>query len=285
MSKFVPGLGQNPKQGVTFDYYLEKATDSLLKLEILENDKVIRTITNKKPKKFKSWPGGPSKPAVLPSKKGYNRFTWNFNREALPSIDGVFVFGGHSGSRVAPGTYLLRLSLEDQVSETMVTILPNPNINATVNDFEEQQMMLATIETTIKEMHESVNSMRSVKKQLNTYTKLLNTNDDAKTLLDKGKELIKRIDNWEQNLIQPKQKTFQDVINFNNKLNAQLLHLKGYIDAEDPKVTQGAKDRLKDLLVDWNTYLNEKNSIVNTEMETYNKLYKELNIPAIILKE
>jgi photosystem II stability/assembly factor-like uncharacterized protein len=286
MSKFVPDLGQNPKQGVTFDYYLEKATDSLvLKLEVLENDKVIRTITNNKPKKFKSWPGGPSKPAVLPSKKGYNRFTWDFNREALPSINGVFVFGGHSGSRVAPGKYLLRLSLEDQVSETMVTILPNPNINATANDFDEQQKMLATIETTIKEMHESVNSMRSVKKQLNTYAKLLNTNDDAKTLLDKGKELIKRIDTWEQNLIQPKQKTFQDVINFNNKLNAQLLHLKGYIDAEDPKITQGAKDRLKDLLVDWNTYLNEKNSIVNTEMATYNKLYKELNLPAIILKE
>jgi len=285
-SKFVPGLGQNPKQGVTFDYYLAETADSLsLKLEIIEDNKVIRTITNKKPKKFKSWPGGPSKPAVLPSKKGYNRFTWDFKKEVLPSIDGVFVFGGHSGSSVAPGTYLLRLSLENYVSETLVTILPNPTINATANDFEEQQKILTTIETTVKEMHESVNSMRSVKKQLHTYAKLLDTNDDAKTLLDKGKELIKRIDTWEQNLIQSKQKTFQDVINFNNKLNAQLLHLKGYIDAEDPKVTQGAKDRLKDLLTDWNTYLNEKNNIVNTEMAAYNELYKALKLPAVILKK
>ena len=60
--------------------------------------------------------------------------------------------------------------------------------------------------------------------------KLLKENDDAKDLLDKGKELIKRITTWEENLIQPKQKTFQDVINFNNKLNSQLMHLKGFID-------------------------------------------------------
>jgi len=285
-AKDVPGLGQNPKQGVTFDYYLKEAADSAdLKLEVLENNTVIRTFTNKKSTKFKTWPGGPSMPTILPSNKGYNRFTWDFKREASPSIDRVFIFGGHSGSSVAPGTYVLRLSLEDQISETQVTILPNPAIEATTSNFEEQQQLLMTIETTVKEMHESVNSMRSVKAQLKAYSELLKTNDMSKTLFTKGKELIKRIDKWEQNLIQPKQKTFQDVINFNNKLNAQLIHLKGYIDAEDPKVTQGAKDRLNDLLADWNTYLKEKDNIVTTEMAAYNELYKKLKLPAIILKE
>jgi len=74
-----PGLGSNPKSGVTFDYYLAKNADSLdLKLEVLQGVKVLRTYTNKKPKDFKTWPGGPSKPQTLPSKKGYNRFTWDF---------------------------------------------------------------------------------------------------------------------------------------------------------------------------------------------------------------
>tara|TARA_B100001059_G_C17566756_1_gene442905 strand:+ start:231 stop:455 length:225 start_codon:yes stop_codon:yes gene_type:complete len=59
--------------------------------------------------------------------------------------------------------------------------------------------------------------------------------------LEKGTELTKRIHAWEENLIQEKQKTFQDVINFNNKLNAQMIRLKSYIDQADPKVTQGAK--------------------------------------------
>lgn len=286
IDKFTPGLGQNPKQGVTFDYYLEKETDSIkLKLEVLENGKVIRSYTNQKPKGFKSWPGGPSKPEILPDKKGYNRFTWDFERDPIPAIDGVFVFGGHNGSRVAPGTYTLKLSLDDESSETEVTILPNPNIKAIDQDFAEQQTMLITIESTLTEMHESVNKMRSAKSQLEHYAKLLKDNKAADSLLKIGKELTKRITTWEENLIQPKQKTFQDVINFNNKLNAQLLFLKSSLDAADPKVTEGSKLRLQDLLKDWKVYQDERDAIIDAEMKAYNDIYKSLNIPALILKE
>ena len=286
IDKFTPGLGQNPKQGVTIDYYLEKEADSLkIKLEVLEKGKVIRSYTNQKPKDFKSWPGGPSAPEILPSKKGYNRFTWDFERDPIPSIDGVFVFGGHNGSRVAPGNYTLKLSLENETSETVVTILPNPNIKSTTQDFEDQQTMLITIESTLKEMHESVNKIRSAKSQLEHYAKLLKDNKEADSLLKIGKGLIKRITSWEENLIQPKQKTFQDVINFNNKLNAQLLFLKGSLDAADPKVTQGSKLRLHDLQKDWKVYQDERDAIIDSEMKAYNEMYRSLNIPALILKD
>ena len=282
-----PRLGQNPKSGVTFDYYLAKPLDSaVLKLEILEKGEVIRTISSQKPKGFKSWPGGPSKPAVLPAKQGYNRFSWNFRREALPAIDKVFVFGGHAGSTVAPGMYTFRLILSDSLSdETEVRILPNPKVQGTTADFNEQQTVLKQIETTVRDMHESVNQMRSARKQLTTYAELLKEHETAKTLIEKGEALIKRIDSWERNLIQPDQKTFQDVINFNNKLNAQLLHLKGFIDGDEPKVTQGAKERLTDLLADWKVYQDERDAIINTEMDAYNTVFKGLNLPAIILKD
>ncbi|MCH2193130.1 glycosyl hydrolase [Kordia sp.] len=280
------GQGTNPKSGVTFDYYLDKNADTLdLKLEVLQGSKVIRTYTNKKPKKFRSWPGGPSKPEVLPSKKGYNRFTWNFAREAIPSINKVFVFGGHAGSNVAPGNYTLRLTLDDESVETKATILPNPANKSTTRDFTEQQEMLFTIENTVRNMHESVNQMRSAKTQLNTYAKLLKSNEAAKPLLEKGEALLKRINSWEENLIQVEQKTFQDVINFNNKLNAQLIVLLRYIDQPNPKVTQGAKQRLNDLLNDWQVYTNERDAIINTEMKAYNDLYKSLEIPALIIEK
>ena len=279
------GQGHNPKSGVTFDYYLDKNADTLdLKLEVLQDAKVIRTYTNKKPKKFKSWPGGPSKPQVLPSKKGFNRFTWNFSREALPAIDKVFIFGGLSGSSVAPGNYTLRLIFEGNAVETTATILPNPTINSSPQDFVEQQKMLVTIESTIIDMHESVNQMRSTKTQLDAYARLLKDNENAKPLIEKGEDLTKRINSWEENLIQAKQKTFQDVINFNNKLNAQLIQLKSYIDQADPKVTKGAKERFDDLLKDWKVYKNERDAIITTEMNAYNTLYKSLDIPALIIK-
>ena len=280
------GQGQNPRSGVTFDYYLKNNIDSLpLTLEVLENDKVIRTYTNKKDANFKSWPGGPSKPQILPSKKGVNRFTWDFRRDALPSIHKVFIFGGLAGSRVAPGKYTLRMTLGDVISETEITILPNPKVVSSPEDFIAQQKMLVSIENTVKEMHESVNQMRSAKTQLTTYAKLLKNNNSANAIIEKGKELSKRINSWEENLIQAKQKTFQDVINFNNKLNAQLIQLKSYIDQANPKVTNGAKERFGDLMNDWKVYVNERNDIINTEMKAYNDLFKTLAIPALILDE
>ncbi len=280
------GQGQNPKSGVTFDYYLDNEADTLdLKLEVLQNEKIIRTYTNKKPKDFKTWPGGPAKPEVLPSKKGFNRFTWDFDREALPAVNKVFVFGGLSGSSVAPGNFSLRLTLEDDTSETDIVILPNPAVKSSSQDFVEQQEMLVTIENTIREMHESVNQMRSAKAQLETYAKLLKNHEPAKALIEKGDRLTKRINNWEENLIQSKQKTFQDVINFNNKLNAQLIQLKSYVDQADPKVTKGAKERFEDLMKDWQVYKNEHKAIVKTEMSAYNELYKSLNIPALIIRD
>ncbi|WP_273275231.1 VPS10 domain-containing protein [Maribacter polysiphoniae] len=284
--KPVPGLGQNPKSGVTFDYYLDKDADSLgMTLEVLHKGTTIRTYTNKKPKDFKSWPGGPSKPETLPSKKGYNRFTWDFRKETLPAVDKVFVYGSYAGSRVGPGTYQLKLTVDGFTSETEVTVLKNPKVEGSLADYEEQQTVLGQIEGSIKSIHESVTAMQSAKAQLKNYAKLLSDNDQAKELLDKGKALIERIDTWERNLIQPKQKTFQDVINYNNRLNAEFMELKSYVDVAEPKVTKGAKERLKDLMAEWKTYESERNTIVNNEMEVYNKLYDELGLPAIILKE
>jgi photosystem II stability/assembly factor-like uncharacterized protein len=279
------GHGQNPESGVTFDYYLDKEADTLdLKLEVLQDSKIIRTFTNKKPEDFKSWPGGPSKPQILPSKMGFNRFTWGFDREPLPAINKVFVMGGLSGSSVAPGNYTLRLTLEGDVVETEITMLPNPAINSSLQDFVQQQKMLITIENTIRDMHESVIQMRSAKTQLDSYAKLLKDNENAKPLMEKGEALTKRINSWEENLIQAKQKTFQDVINFNNKLNAQLIQLKSYLDQADPKVTNGATERFNDLLKDWQVYENERDAIIGTEMKAYNSLYKSLDIPALIIK-
>ncbi|NNG10878.1 MAG: glycosyl hydrolase, partial [Arenibacter sp.] len=260
--------------------------DSLeLTLEVQHNGKTIRSYSSKKPAKFSSWTGGPPKPEVLPSKKGFNRFTWDFRKRALPAVDKVFVYGNYAGSRVAPGTYTLKLSLGDASSETSVRVLPNPKVKATNEDYLDQQTVLDQIENSIRSIHTSVNQMRSAKSQLKGYATLLKENKKAEELLTKGEALLQRINTWEENLIQPNQKTFQDVINFNNQLNAEFMNLKNYVDAAEPKVTKGAKERLGDLLGQWKTFEDEKKAIVETEMAAYNLLYKQLELPAIHLKD
>ncbi len=280
------GLGQNPKQGVTIDYYLAEEMDSIdLKLEIMNGEKVIRSYTNKKNADFKSWPGGPPAPEVIPSKKGLNRFTWDFGRESLPAVENVFVYGDYSGSRVGPGKYEIRISSEKKMSETSVKVLPNPNLATKPSDYAEQQAALDRIAAIITDIHDSVNQMRSAKAQLKGYDKLLKSNADSKELLAMGDSIAQKIDTWEQNLIQPNQKTFQDVINYNNQLNAELMELKSYIDSSLPQLTKGSKERMTDLMEEWSKYEKERDEIINVEMRAYDKIYKTLNLPAIIIKE
>ncbi len=282
----VTGLGENPREGVTMDYYLDKDADSLdLKLQVLSNGKLLRTYTNKVEKDFKSWPGGPSKPKSLPSKKGYNRFTWDFRKESLPAVKNVFVYGNYEGSRVAPGTYQLRLTLDGITSESEVNILSNPSIKGTPEAYMKQMEVLGQIESTLSDIHEGVTEMRSAKTQLENYAELLKNREKADSLLSLGKSLIRRIDTWEKKLIQPQQKTFQDVINHNNQLNAELMNLKEYVDSAMPTVTEGASERLSDLLEVWEGFRKERDAIVDTEMSAYNALYRELGVQAIILQE
>jgi hypothetical protein len=63
------------------------------------------------------------------------------------------------------------------------------------------------------------------------------------------------------------------------------MHLKGFIDVDEPKLTQGSKERLQDLMNEWNTFKSERNAIINSEMAAYNKQFKDLSLPAIIMKD
>ena len=281
-----PGRGQNPMSGVILDYHLPGVTDSSeVTLEILEGDGVIRTFTNQPDKDFKTWAGGPPKPKVLPAKPGYNRFVWDFRRETLPAVENVFVMGDYRGSRIAPGTYRARLTQDGASSEKTFRVLAHPKVEATPAAYSEQQEALAQIDASIRDMHGAVGQLRSVKSQLQSHQNLLKDNEKASELLEKGIALQDAISAWEENLIQPKQKTFQDVINFNNRLNAELMELRSYIDVTEPELTQGAKERLEDLLREWGAMSGERDKIVNSGMAEYNSMYRDLELPALIMDE
>ncbi len=280
------GAGQNPKNGITFDYYLptEWADSSTLTLEILDGKgSVIRTITNQKPEGFKRWEGGPSPPQTIPAVPGFNRFAWDLRRDALPAVEKIFVMGDYRGHLSPPGNYTLRLYTKTDTVEAKASLLADPRLKASKEDYRAQQTLLLQIESTVKDVHQSVNRFRSVKKQLNNRLALLREMPDKEELVTIGETALENITNWEEQLIQPKQETFQDVINFRNQLNAELFQLRSAIDSHIPKPTQGVQDRLKELLDIWESRKGEMNDIITKEIGGFNEAYKTRNMPALII--
>ena len=279
--------GKNPMSGVIIDYFLpEKLDSNELTLEVLnEEGFVVRSYTSKKDKSFKKYPGGPSPSKALGGNKGLNRFAWDMRSNPTPAVNGVFVNGSYSGAMVAPGTYTLKLSSGDQVSETTAVIIPDPRLKATTADYAAQQQLLTQIDDAVIDIHETVNQMRRVKSQVENYNKLLKEVNAPDTLLQQGKRILDKLNFVEGGLIQSKQKTFQDVINFPNQLNSHFMNLKGKIDSHDPQLTQGVQTRFKDLVKEWDLAKQNYKDIVDIEVARFNELYSTLNIPALVIPE
>ncbi|MBC6994284.1 glycosyl hydrolase [Neolewinella lacunae] len=278
------GEGANPASGISFDYYLPAELDTAqLQIDILDaSGSVVRSYTNQEVA-TKSWLGGPPPAKVLPSNRGMNRFNWDLRRSQLPAVEGVFILGDYRGSLVPPGTYTIRLTTPESTHEVKAELLPDPSLEAGAEEYAAQQALLLPIEATVKDIHQSVNRMRKVKTQLQSLDVLLQGRPETEPLLESGQRIIEQITEWEESLIQPRQKTFQDVINFPNQLTAELMDLKSRVDGAVPSATTGARQRLTDLKAEWARYQAILSDIVNRQIGDYNNQYKSLGLPALII--
>ena len=191
---------------------------------------------------------------------------------------------------VAPGEYSARIKVNDRFSETNFEILSDPKNKFSKEAYDDQQEILRKIDSKIKEIHTVVNSMRSIQKQLNFYidilekqTKIEDNENLYKKTISMAKNIEVRLKNWEKKLIQPKQKTFQDVINFNNKLNAEYINLKDYIDSSEPEVTSGAIDLFNDLNIKSDALMKEINQIISEDFKSFDKQYKSLELETLLI--
>lgn len=280
-----PNFGQNPPNGITLDYYLPEEPDSLgVHLEIMDQQgKLLRRYTSVKDPDLKPRPGGPPPPEILKTKQGLNRFSWDLHKEPVTDIDQAFLLGDYRGHMVAPGSYRARLMTSKDTSSTTMQLLPDPNWDIKDHEFATQQDILEQIDQHIIAIHDAINRMRKAREQVSSYNALLSEKEIYRDLVTLGDTVLARIDRWEQELLQDKIKTQQDIVNFPSKLGAEFMYLKGYIDNHDPRLTQGAKERFQDIKDQWDQQNGVLDKIINEDLAAYNQLYREKAIPAVIL--
>ena len=283
-----PTAGTNPAPGVIFDYVLpaDWTDKQTARLEVSDaSGQLLRTYSSQKTPKPKTWTGGPEPPKPLPAKAGLNRFYWDLRTEPVPGVPNVFVFGSHNGPRVTPGTYTLKLTAGDQSVETTAEVIADPRVEASQDAYRKQGEMLTQIRSMLADIHQTVQQFRQVKTQLSGRLTALRGQTGSEALVQQGEAIVKQLAAWEQQLIQPSQKTFQDVINFPNRLNAQLVYLAGQLDTNDPQPTAGCQQRLADLTAQWTTEKAALEKIVAGPIAQFNQAYRAAEFPALILPQ
>ena len=150
-------------------------------------------------------------------------------------------------------------------------------------DSRAHQQLMSDLYKQINDLHSSIKKSRNVREQIQKMNSELEDKDDVKDLLEAGKKAIQMIDEWEGNVVQTKMETFQDVVNFLNRLNSHMIHLLGSIDASDPPLTQGQLNRYTDLSEEWYSYKKRLDAIMNNEVSSYNEFYRLSGLPVIII--
>lgn len=278
-------LGENPVDGFLIDYYLPIGIDTQqVILNIFDDGRqLVRSFSNQADEDFVEYEGGPKPEALLPTEQGLNRFNWDLRRETLVAVPGVFAFGQYKGSTVPPGVYTIELVLPNQALSVAGRLLPDPRLEATPRDYQEQQEILLGIEALSAKVHRSVNEMRQVKGQVASLQIQMKKADCSEELLNASDFIVQRIDEWESQIVQTQQETYQDVINFPNRFSSDLLDLKNRVDTHDPRVTQGARTRLADLKSEWDDFNQQRQRILKDDIGTFNSLYRQQQLPAVLL--
>jgi photosystem II stability/assembly factor-like uncharacterized protein len=278
--------GVNPSSGIVFYYQLPEKPDSnsVLSLSIYkESGQLIRTYSSKADASFVKFPGGPQEDPALPVKTGLNRFVWDMRFPTLPGVPTVFIEGSYRGHKVAPGLYKAVLKLNSTEKQTSFQVLPDPRLNYTAEEYTRQDVFLSTVEEDFRAIHLSVLRMRKIRKQLEDRLPLLKEREDWKSLQDQAQELIKKMRSWEDELVQNKAKSNDDIINYVNKLSADYIFLKGEADVNIPYVTKGQEDQYTYLSALWSKHKATMQGLLDTELVALNRACRDKGVDGVIV--
>ncbi|MDZ7808576.1 MAG: glycosyl hydrolase [Gracilimonas sp.] len=280
--------GKNPPDGSLIYYTFKEEPDTSeveVRLDILNSEgEILRTYALGNDEKYDQQNESGESPEGLSIKEGMNRLVWNYSTAEMTTVPGYFVFGSTLGYRVSPATYTARLTVDGQISEQSFEVMADPRVEVT-EGYDEQQRLLRKIYSTTDEIHESVNEMISVREQISGLIKATEDHAMGKEVAENGKAVNEKVTAWIESVVQPKQETFQDVINFPNKLNAQFLYLYSSINGIVPPVTEGTKQRLSDLQQEWNERKRVMQTILTKDVAGFNTIFRENDIPAVITRE
>ena len=269
----------NPATGAVIYYHIQnKDSVKSATIEILNaNQKLVRTYYMEKPKGNTSNNQLEADPTIE-IRSGLNRFVWDLREVNLPSIENVIIEGSMGGRTVIPGKYEVRLTINGKAETTSFEVLADPRLTASENEYKAQDNLSKLTSDDIEAIHVSVVQMRKIQDQLNQFVNRAEGIAALDSLAAKAKAIVKNIKTWEEQLIQAKSQSNDDVINFVNKLSANIVFVKGEIEsANTPYVTKGQQKRYEELHAEWKKYEAQKQALLAGEIAAFNEACRKAN--------
>lgn len=278
-----PDQGANPPSGVVVYYTLKGKPASEIKLRVLDGSgKLVKEFTSKEEAKEPESMEDPEErraPAKLPTKAGMNRFVWDMRYADATRFPGlIFWSGGLRGPLAIPGTYTVELVADGKTESEKFEIKKDPRAPTTPEESKQQLDLALQIEGRVTVANQAVIDIRKAKVQLEPYATSSNA-DIAKT----AKSISADLSTVEDAIYQTKLRAGEDALNFPIKLNNKLAAVLSTVMDTDTSPTAQSYEVFKELNTQLQVQLDKLEQIEHHDIDGFNTLVKEKNVPAIVL--
>lgn len=226
----------------------------------------------------------------LEVERGMNRFVWDM-RYPGPDVapNSQFSLANTGGMNAPPGSYTLRVEVDGETQAVSAVVGLDPRIRSvTETDMVAQFELTRQVRDRLTEVHSAIKEIRSIREQTQGILTMLKEDDGNDQLVERvdslWKSLAKDLTVVEKALIQTRNESGQDPINFPSMLDDQLAYLYSHVNSSYGRPTQGAIQRFQDLAELTQPILDRMGGTIRDQVTAINRVLREAGVGPVVSK-
>ena len=285
--------GDNPPRGAAIHYLMKEKPKGEVTIEISDaQGKPVRRLS--------STPRDPDgaadneerekealKKAALPADEGVQRGVWDLRHDGAKKIKGGRLDAGEPsvGPMVSPGTYTVKLTAGGKSLSTPVKVLPDPRTKIAPADLDAQVTFVLQVRDDLTRLTEMVESIRSIRQQLQDRNAVLKHDARAKELVSASEAIIKRLTELEDKIHNPTAEVVYDILAMKGgaRLYSRLAPLFDWARDGSGAPTEGVHEVLAEQKKELNGYLGQFDTLISADLAKVNGLASKLGIGFVVV--
>jgi hypothetical protein len=262
-----------------FNFNLAEIDKSLeYQLQILDDkDRVVITYSSDAEKDERK----------LKVKAGNNQLRWNLRYpgpKVVPDIVAMTIGPKTPGPEAVPGRYTAKLSVGDWETTHEFNVLVDPRwTDVSQADFQSSFDLAVEMKNMITESHEIIKNLRAIRKQVTMISKLTEEAGFTDVVKKAVADLDKKLTAVEDELIQNKSKSGQDVIHYPRVFSNHIGRLYSAVVNAQSKPTGGILERWQDLKAEYTPIVGKYKELVAEELPEFKKVLAKEKAGGLIL--
>jgi hypothetical protein len=178
--------------------------------------------------------------------------------------------------------YHVRLSVNGQSYEQRVVVRPDPRRRATPADYDAQLALALQVQQTTNDLSDAVARILQLERQLDERVDVTKKQTYAARLSDAAMTVRRKLEALRDSLVEIHSHADQITLHYPIRLYNMLLSLADMVQSADGAPTTQEGQVYREIAAQVQRHLGQLQSIESTDIVAFNRLMRELDVPALV---